>query len=465
LRALVLEHPGPVAGAPLIQREVSTPEPAAGELLLRAAACAVCRTDLQLGEGDLTARRLPIVPGHQIVGRVEAVGLGVSDWEVGARAGVTWLAGSCGHCDRCREGRENLCALAAFTGWDRDGGFAEFAAARADVAVRLPDVIDDWAAAPLLCGGVIGYRSLHVCGIQPGGRLGLFGFGASARWAIQVALHWGCSVYVCTRSEPERRRALELGAVWAGAYDETPPQPLDAAITFAPAGDVVVAALRALDRGGTVAVNAIHLDRMPEFPYDLLWWDRWCAAESAEASCCSLSLSWVPSRASRSSHASAPSAGAGTSSSGSISPWRSGCGARSAWLRGWRSPPTHWHSRSPVPSARRGNGAPAQVATEAQVASVLLYDLRRRALCQVGSSSTGWDSEISSHVRRTTACATASSGSCLGPAGRTSAALGVVASTLSGGGMARISLYLVARKTDRASGHSASSGSAIPAQA
>jgi propanol-preferring alcohol dehydrogenase len=274
VRALVLERPAPAASAPLSLREVANPEPGSGELLLRVAACGVCRTDLQLAEGDLPARRLPIIPGHQIVGRVEAVGTGTVGWSAGDRAGVTWLAGACGRCARCLEGRENLCQFATFTGWDRDGGFAELATARADVAVHLPDAIDDLAAAPLLCGGVIGYRSLHVCGISPGGRLGLFGFGASARCAIQVAVHWGCRVFVCTRSERERSRALELGATWAGGYDESPPEPLDAAITFAPSGDVVVAALRAVDRGGTVAVNAIHLDRIPEFPYDLLWWER-----------------------------------------------------------------------------------------------------------------------------------------------------------------------------------------------
>jgi propanol-preferring alcohol dehydrogenase len=184
------------------------------------------------------------------------------------------LAGACGRCAHCGAGRENLCEFATFTGWDRDGGFAQFAAVRADFAVRLPAAIDDLAAAPLLCGGVIGYRSLRVCGIEPGGRLGLFGFGASARCAIQVAVHWGCRVFVCTRSDTEKQRALELGAVWAGGYDDTPPEPLDAAITFAPVGDVVVAALQALDRGGTVAINAIHLDRIPQFSYDLLWWER-----------------------------------------------------------------------------------------------------------------------------------------------------------------------------------------------
>ncbi len=243
-------------------------------MLLRVGACAVCRTDLQLATGDLTPRRLPIVPGHQAVGRVAAVGEGVAGWSVGDRAGAYWLFGTDGTCRFCRSGRENLCESAAFTGWDRDGGFAEAMIARADVAVRIPDGFSDLDAAPLLCGGVIGYRALRVSGIQPGGRLGLYGFGASALLCIQVARFWGCEVHVRTRSETERERALELGAASVGGYDDPTPHPLDAAITTAPAGDVVVAALRALDRGGIVAVNAIHLDRVPEFSYDWLWWER-----------------------------------------------------------------------------------------------------------------------------------------------------------------------------------------------
>ena len=274
MRALVLDKPRPLAEKPLRLLERSIPQPAAGELLLRVAACAVCRTDLQICEGDVAPRKLPIVPGHQIVGRVEALGEGVEGWRVGDRAGIGWLAGSCGRCAFCRSGRENLCADARFTGWDRDGGFAEYVTLRADFALRLPEGFGDLQAAPLLCGGVIGYRSLKRSGIKPGGRLGLYGFGASALLAIQVALHWGCDVYVCTRSSREQERARRLGAKWTGAYDETPPVPLDAAVTFAPAGEVVVAALRAVDRGGAVAINAIHLDRIPEFPYDLLWWER-----------------------------------------------------------------------------------------------------------------------------------------------------------------------------------------------
>lgn len=242
--------------------------------MLRVGACAVCRTDLQLCEGDLAARTLPVVPGHQIVGRVDAIGAGVTGWALGDRAGVAWLARADGACAQCRRGRENLCVDARFTGWDRDGGYATHARVDAGFALPLPDGFDDVAAAPLLCGGVIGYRSLKVSGIAPGGRLGLYGFGASATLAIQVARSWGCRVFVCTRSAAERERARALGAEWVGEYSERPPVPLDAAVTFAPAGSVVVAALQALDRGGTVAINAIHLDRVPELAYGDLWWER-----------------------------------------------------------------------------------------------------------------------------------------------------------------------------------------------
>lgn len=270
MQAMVLERPG----APLVFSNRPDPTPAEGELLLEVAACAVCRTDLQLVNGDLPARRLPIVPGHQAVGRVVALGPGVDGWNVGDRAGVGWLGGADGVCRFCCSDRENLCPEARFTGWDRDGGYATRLTVRADFALPLPPEFDDRAAAPLLCGGVIGYRSLKVAGIKPGGRLGLYGFGASALLTVQVARYWGCEIAVATRSPEERARAVALGAAWVGGYDELPPFPLDAAITFAPAGAVVIAALRAVDRGGTVAINAIHLDRMPEFSYDLLWLER-----------------------------------------------------------------------------------------------------------------------------------------------------------------------------------------------
>jgi propanol-preferring alcohol dehydrogenase len=204
---------------------------------------------------------------------VVEVGGVVRAWQVGDRVGVAWLAGACGACSLCTTGRENLCGDASFTGWDRDGGYATRIAMRADFALRLPPGFDDLEAAPLLCGGVIGYRSLRVSGIVPGGRLGLFGFGASALLAMQVARHWGCEVHVRTRSVREQERATAYGAATAAGYDDPTP-PLDAAVTFAPSGDVVIAALRSLERGGTVAINAIHLDRIPRFDYDLLWWER-----------------------------------------------------------------------------------------------------------------------------------------------------------------------------------------------
>ncbi len=275
MRALVLERPGPLAGGePLRLREMPEPIPGPGELRVRVGACAVCRTDLQLVEGDLAAHRLPTIPGHQAVGRVEEVGDGVTGWSVGDRAAVGWLAGTCGTCRACTTGRQNLCPEATFTAWDRDGGFAEQVVVRAHVALPVPAGFEDTAAAPLLCGGVIGYRSLLMSGIRPGGRLGLYGFGASASLAIQVARHWGCEVHVATRSAREQQRALALGAASVAGYDDPPPAPLDAVVTFAPVGSVVVAALRAVDRGGTVAVNAIHLDGIPAFDYEHLWWER-----------------------------------------------------------------------------------------------------------------------------------------------------------------------------------------------
>jgi alcohol dehydrogenase, propanol-preferring len=254
--------------------DLPDPSPGPGEVLIRVIACGVCRTDLQICEGDLAAHKLPIVPGHQIVGRVEALGPGVGGWQLGDRVGVAWLGGVDSACAHCKEGRENLCVAAEFTGWDRDGGYATHVVSRADFVFPLPEEFKDLDMAPLLCGGVIGYRSLKVSHIKRGGRLGLYGFGASASLAIQVARHWGCRVFVCTRSPSERERALSLGAEWTGGYDDLPPEPLHAAITFAPAGSVVLAALRALDRGGTVAINAIHLDRVPEIPYANLWWER-----------------------------------------------------------------------------------------------------------------------------------------------------------------------------------------------
>ncbi len=277
MRAMTLRRPAPAATAPLEPEDRPDLDPGAGELRLRVTACGVCRTDLQIVEGDLVARRLPIVPGHQVVGVVDAVGTGVAGWSLGDRAGITWLASTDGTCRFCVTDRENLCESSTFTGWDRDGGYAESVLVRAAFAVEIPASYPDLAAAPLMCGGVIGYRALGVAGIGPassGARLGLYGFGASARQALQVARAWDVDVYVATRSAVERARALELGAAWAGGIEDLPPVPLDAAVTFAPVGSVVAAAVRALDRGGIVAINAIHLDRLPEMPYDDLWWER-----------------------------------------------------------------------------------------------------------------------------------------------------------------------------------------------
>jgi len=277
MRALLVDRPRLSADRPLVARDLPEPVAEPGELVLRVVACGVCRTDLQIAEGDLEPHRLPIVLGHQVVGVVERLGPGVADWSVGERAGVTWLAGACGTCRPCASGHENLCPAARFTGWDRDGGFAERMTVRSDFALRLPASFGDIDAAPLLCGGVVGYRALRLAGIaaSSGGlRLGLYGFGSSAVLCLQVAVAWGVEVHVATRSARERGRALTLGASSVGTYEEAPPHPLDAAISFAPVGEVAIAALRAVDRGAPVVINAIHLDEVPAFSYDLLWWER-----------------------------------------------------------------------------------------------------------------------------------------------------------------------------------------------
>lgn len=281
VQAVQCVAPGPDLDRAIRVTELDEPQPGPGEVVVKVDACALCRTDLQIVTGDLPARTLPIVPGHQVVGRVVAVGAGVEQPVVGAVVGLVWLAGACTACRFCLSNRENLCTTAQFTGWDRDGGMAGFVSARADFVHELPaDLLagsTSQAVAPLLCGGVIGYRSLRVAGIGPGSsgmRLGLYGFGASATIALQLAQFFGVQCYVVTRSPQEQARALEQGAHWAGTYDQHPPHPLDAAVTFAPAGEVVLAALRACDRGATVAINAIHLDGIPAFDYSDLWWER-----------------------------------------------------------------------------------------------------------------------------------------------------------------------------------------------
>lgn len=280
MRAVELFSPDPDPTAAIRRVDRPIPQPGPGQVRLRMTASAVCRTDLQLVTGDLPSHLLPVTPGHQVVGVIDSLGPGVTGWDHGDRAGLVWLARSCGRCRFCQGGRENLCLYAEFTGWDVDGGYADYVVAEADFAHHLdglPTAMDDAAVAPLLCGGVIGYRSLRVAGVGPdstGARIGLYGFGASATIALQLLRHWGADVYVVTRSAVEVERAQQLGAAWASTYDESPPVRLDAAITFAPAGSVVASAVRALDRGGVVAINAIHLDELPAMDYDDLWWER-----------------------------------------------------------------------------------------------------------------------------------------------------------------------------------------------
>jgi len=268
-----LSRPAPIEERPLAPAGLPAPAPGPGEVAIAVAACGVCRTDLHIVEGEVGAR-LPVVPGHQAAGRVAALGAGVRGFAIGDAVGVGWMASTCGVCPFCRSGRENLCPDATFTGRDRDGGYAEAMTADARWVYRLPAGVLPVEAAPLLCAGVIGYRSLRLSGILPGGRLGLFGFGASAHLAIQVALTWKCAVYAFTREEHHRRLAREMGAVWAGAADEDPGVRLDAAVTFAPAGELVPLALSRLARGGTVAVNAIHMSPIPSFPYETLYGER-----------------------------------------------------------------------------------------------------------------------------------------------------------------------------------------------
>jgi propanol-preferring alcohol dehydrogenase len=253
--------------------ERALPLPGEGEVLLRVRACGVCRTDLHIIDGELPVHHDPIVPGHQVVG--EIVGGATPERPLGMRVGVSWIASTDGTCAYCRRGSENLCDALRFTGYDRDGGYAEYTLARADFTYPLDDALDDVHAAPLLCAGIIGFRALRVAGVERGERVGLYGFGASAHLMVPVLRAWDCEVYVATRGESHRAFARSLGVDWVGEATDRPPVGLDRAVTFAPAGDVVIAALGALRKGGIVAINAIHLDRIPQFDYDsLLWGER-----------------------------------------------------------------------------------------------------------------------------------------------------------------------------------------------
>jgi alcohol dehydrogenase, propanol-preferring len=273
MKAAILKTPANISERPLLISETSQPLAPPGQVLLRVKACGVCRTDLHIVEGELPPQRCPVILGHQIVG--EIVDGATPERLVGARVGVSWLGGVDGTCPLCRRGMENLCDAPTFTGYTVDGGYAEYATARADFVFPLPSALEDTQAAPLLCAGIIGFRSIRVAGVQPGERVGLYGFGASAHLAVAVLQAWKCEVYVATRGESHRKLAEALGATWVGTEMQKPPLELDRAITFAPSGDVVVSALASLRKGGVVAINAIHLDRIPQFDYDkLLWGER-----------------------------------------------------------------------------------------------------------------------------------------------------------------------------------------------
>ena len=262
-----VERPGPVDRGPLVRVDKEVPRPAAGEVRVQVRTCGVCRTDLHVIEGDLPVHRARVTPGHEIVGTVEQLGTGAQRWRLGDRVGVPWLAHTCGTCRFCTTGRENLCLAPRFTGWDVDGGYAEYAVVNEAYAYAVPDTFDDEEAAPLLCAGIIGYRALKRANLPDGGRLGIYGFGGSAHITAQVALARGARIHVMTRAPEAQALALELGAASAGGADAMPPEPLDSAILFAPVGTLVPPALAALDRGGTLAIAGIHLSDVPGLDY------------------------------------------------------------------------------------------------------------------------------------------------------------------------------------------------------
>ena len=279
MKAWVLTTPAPVEQRPLELTDVVVPTPRDDELLVHVAVCGICRTDLHVVEGELPVRRSPVIPGHQIVGRVASLGTGVTGFSAGDRVGIAWLNRTCGTCNYCRSSRENLCDQAMFTGWTVDGGYAEYAVAPASFGYRIPDEFEDIQAAPLLCAGIIGYRCLRLTGLTEsewkGARLGLYGFGAAGHIAIQLARARGAEVYVCTRDRA-RHQALahELGATWVGDAADEPPVKLDAAIIFAPAGELVPVALKAMTKGGAVVLGGIHMSHIPSFDYSLIYGER-----------------------------------------------------------------------------------------------------------------------------------------------------------------------------------------------
>ncbi|MBS0166476.1 MAG: zinc-dependent alcohol dehydrogenase family protein [Nitrospira sp.] len=268
MKAMVLARTSDVSSSPLHLEDRPVPAPQPNQLLVKIHVCGVCRTDLHVVEGELPDVALPIIPGHQAVGTVMQLGADVSEIKEGDRVGIAWLQGTCGQCEFCTSGRENLCLHAKFTGYQVDGGYAEYAVVLARFAYPIPQIFSDDEASPLLCAGIIGYRALRLSGIKPGQRLGLYGFGASAHIAIQIARHWGCQVYVSSLKQEHQELAKQLGAVWVGGATEMPPDKLHSSIIFAPAGELVPPALRALDRGGTLALAGIHMSPIPSLDYD-----------------------------------------------------------------------------------------------------------------------------------------------------------------------------------------------------
>jgi propanol-preferring alcohol dehydrogenase len=273
MKAQLLRHPRPAEQSPLEMTDLPVPTPDDDEILLRVRTCGLCHTDLHTVEGEISGT-LPVVPGHQIVGVVEKLGKNVREFRVGDRVGVPWLHQTCGECEFCRSDRENLCERAQFTGFHVNGGYAEYVVAPAAFAVRVPDGFDDAHAAPLLCAGIIGYRALRLSNVRPQQTLGLYGFGASAHIAIQIAVRWGCEVFVATRSAEHQRLAKELGATWVGRAEDVSGGSLHSAVMFAPAGALVPEALRSLRRGGTLALAGIYMTPIPEMQYELLYHER-----------------------------------------------------------------------------------------------------------------------------------------------------------------------------------------------
>jgi len=269
MKAMILEHDGDVMTNPLQMHDLPLPEPGPGQVRVKVTVCGVCRTDLHVIEGELPPMTRPIIPGHETVGIVNQVGPGVTLLKEGDRVGIAWLQATCQTCEFCQTGRENLCAQATFTGYHVNGGYAEYALVSERFAYPIPDIFSDEEAAPLLCAGIIGYRALRRSQIKPGQRLGLYGFGASAHITIQIARHWGCEVYVCSLREEHRRLARQLGAVWVGEASAMPPETLHSAILFAPAGELVPPALRALEKGGTLALAGIYMTPIPSLDYTL----------------------------------------------------------------------------------------------------------------------------------------------------------------------------------------------------